>query len=132
MTTDSILSPGPVGACGFRGVILTTTSKPEVTLPKTAWQDCPRAVQSLGEPSGFSPSRWGVGAWVMKNWLPFVACPACIPALAMDKIPAESCRASGWNSFWNVYPGPPVPVPVGSPAWDMKPGITRWNVVPSK
>eukprot|EP00968_Pinguiococcus_pyrenoidosus_P022715 scaffold3346_cov313-Pinguiococcus_pyrenoidosus.AAC.7 len=26
---------------------------------------------------------------------------------------------------------PPVPVPVGSPVWTMKPGITRWNRVSS-
>ena len=26
---------------------------------------------------------------------------------------------------------PPVPVPVGSPPWAMKPGMTRWNGVPS-
>ena len=26
---------------------------------------------------------------------------------------------------------PEVPVPVGSPPWAMKPGITRWNTTPS-
>ena len=31
-----------------------------------------------------------------------------------------------------LYPGPPVPVPVGSPPWITKPGTTRWKVVPSK
>ena len=25
----------------------------------------------------------------------------------------------------------PVPVPVGSPVWAMKPSITRWNTTPS-
>ena len=28
-------------------------------------------------------------------------------------------------------PSSPVPGPVGSPPWIMKPGMTRWNVVPS-
>src|SRR3954454_1472394 len=27
------------------------------------------------------------------------------------------------------YPGPPVPVPVGSPPWITKPGTMRWKVV---
>ncbi len=27
-------------------------------------------------------------------------------------------------------PGPPVPVPLGSPPWIMKFGITRWKIVP--
>ena len=26
---------------------------------------------------------------------------------------------------------PPVPVPVGSPVWAMKPGMTRWKTIPS-
>ena len=37
---------------------------------------------------------------------------------------------SGWNSSANWYPGPPVPVPSGSPPWIMKSGITRWKIVP--
>src|SRR3954454_7955307 len=31
-----------------------------------------------------------------------------------------------------VYPGPPPPVPVGSPPWMTKPGTIRWKVRPSK
>src|SRR3954451_14537688 len=27
------------------------------------------------------------------------------------------------------YPGPPVPVPVGSPPWITKPGTMRWKIV---
>src|SRR6188472_4075324 len=30
------------------------------------------------------------------------------------------------------YPGPPLPVPSGSPPWITKPGTMRWNVRPSK
>ena len=26
---------------------------------------------------------------------------------------------------------PPMPVPVGSPVWAMKPSITRWKTMPS-
>jgi len=29
------------------------------------------------------------------------------------------------------YPGPPPPLPVGSPPWITKPGMTRWNFTPS-
>ena len=32
------------------------------------------------------------------------------------------------SSRSNWYPGPPVPVPVGSPVWSMNPGITRWKI----
>ena len=35
------------------------------------------------------------------------------------------------NSSSNLYPGPPEPVPVGSPPWIMKSGITRWKTTPS-
>ena len=38
---------------------------------------------------------------------------------------------SGWNSSANLYPGPPVPFPSGSPPWIMKPLMTRWKTVPS-
>ena len=35
------------------------------------------------------------------------------------------------SSSRNLYPGPPLPVPVGSPPWIMKPGMTRWKITPS-
>ena len=58
-------------------------------------------------------------AVTMKNWEPFVFGPA----LAMASAP----RTTFWvvNSSSNWYPGPPDPVPVGSPPWIMKSGITR-------
>jgi hypothetical protein len=31
-----------------------------------------------------------------------------------------------------VYPGPPVPSPLGSPPWMTKSGTMRWKVRPSK
>ena len=53
------------------------------------------------------------------------------PALAMERTPGLSCFRPGWTSSLNRYPGPPLPVPVGSPHWTMKLGITRWKVMPS-
>ena len=44
------------------------------------------------------PSRCGVGRWVMKNWLPFVAGPE----FAMEKMPALSCLSVGTNSSANL------------------------------
>ena len=31
------------------------------------------------------------------------------------------------NSALSFWPEPPLPVPVGSPVWAMKPSMTRWN-----
>src|SRR5207249_6019739 len=90
--------------------IESTASMPSVTRPKTVCL----------------PSSQGAASVVtMKNWLPFVFGPA----LAMANAP----RSTLWslNSSSNVYPGPPVPVPVGSPPWIMKSGITRWKTTPS-
>src|SRR5918994_7795796 len=39
--------------------------------------------------------------------------------------------SSGGGST-TLYPGPPVPVPDGSPPWITKPGTIRWKNVPSK
>src|ERR1039458_7842708 len=100
-------------SCAPRGTceIFSTTSYPSVTSPKTL---CLLSSQ-------------GVAASVMKNWLPLVFGPA----LAIDRVPALVCFRSLWNSSANLYPGPPRPVPSGSPPWIMKPGITRWKIVPS-
>ena len=46
----------------------------------------------------------------MKNWLPFVSVP---PRFAIETMPGESWRRSVWNSLSKLYPGPPLPVPVG-------------------
>jgi hypothetical protein len=63
----------------------------------------------------------------MKNWDPLV--PG--PAFAIASRYGRSNDRSGWISSPNWYPGPPVPVPRGSPPWIMKFGITRWKTVPS-
>ena len=68
-----------------------------------------------------------VGATVMKNCEPFVLGPA----LAIASRYGRSKDSSGWNSSSKRKPGPPVPVPSGSPPWIMKPGMMRWKMVPS-
>ncbi len=35
------------------------------------------------------------------------------------------------NSSLITYPGPLIPVPVGSPPWIIKPSMTRWKITPS-
>ena len=35
------------------------------------------------------------------------------------------------SSSANWYPGPPSPVPVGSPVWSMNVGMTRWKMMQS-
>ena len=71
--------------------------------------------------------RCGVGTSVMKNCEPLVFGPA----LAIASRPGLSNFFRLENSSSNLYPGPPVPVPSGSPPWIMNCGITRWNSVPS-
>ena len=84
--------------------ILFTTSMPLMTFPKTV---CLLSSQE-------------VALWVIKNWLPLV--PG--PALAIERIPGQSCLSPSTNSSGNWYPGPPLPVPVGSPPWIIKFFIT--------
>ena len=55
-----MVSPGWRAEPGSRGEMAFTTSMPSVALPKTACR----------------PSRCGVGAKVMKDWLSFVFGPA--------------------------------------------------------
>ncbi len=49
--------------------------------------------------------------------------------------PSSRCRGRAARSLNSALRSgsslPPVPVPVGSPPWAMKPGITRWNTTPS-
>ncbi len=52
-------------------------------------------------------------------------------AFAMERMPGLLWRNSLLNSSLKEYPGPPAPVPVGSPPWAMKFMITRWKIVPS-
>src|SRR5437879_950512 len=61
---------------------------PLVTCPNTVW----------------TPSRWGWGAWQMKNWLPPVSLPAC----AMASVPAMCLCTLRWVSHLMVYPGHPL------------------------
>lgn len=56
----------------------------------------------------------------MKNCEPLEAGPA----LAILSVYGRSCLSVGWNSSSNSPPqmlSPPMPVPVGSPVWIMKP-----------
>src|SRR4051812_8574239 len=92
-------------------LIESTTSCPLRTCPKTVCL----------------PSSQSVAMCVMKNWLPFVFGPA----LAIDSEPFWWRRGLFLTSSANLYPGPPLPVPCGSPPWTMKSAITRWNLVPS-
>jgi hypothetical protein len=80
-------------------------------------------------------SRYGESFTTMKNCDPPLS-GSC--ARAMDTIPR--LWEVSLNSAFTVWPGPPVPCWLrgalgsrvfGSPPWIMKPGMTRWNVVPS-
>ena len=68
----------------------------------------------------------------------------CEPALLGSEERAMERTPRLWgvslNSALTLCPGPPVPwrsrealesFVLGSPPWIMKPGMTRWNVVPS-
>ena len=48
--------------------------------------------------NGVAIASHGVGATVMKNWLPLVLGPE----LAMDSLPVVECFSEGWNSSANV------------------------------
>ena len=65
-----------------------------------------------------------VGSTVMKNCEPLVSGPL----LAIASTPGPVNCSAALNSSSNLYPGPPVPSPLGSPPWIMKSLITRWNV----
>ena len=106
---EEITSPGVVAALGLRILMPFTTSIPSITLPNTV---C-------------ASSRCGVGTSVMNH------CPPPVfgrPTFAMDSTPGPLWRRRGLNSSGIVYPGPPLPVPVGSPLCAMKSAMTRWNV----
>jgi len=96
----------PVGVAS----IASTASMPAVTWPKTVCL----------------PSSHGAASMVtMKNCEPLVLGPA----LAIASAPRTTLC---WlNSSSKVYPGPPLPVPCGSPPWIMKSGMTRWKMTPS-
>src|SRR5262249_13244478 len=77
--------------------------------------------------TGCFPLSQSVGASVMKNCAPPVL---AAPLFAIARMPALSSLRPDPNSSGMLNPGPPVPVPSGSPPWIMKFGITRWNVNP--
>lgn len=108
LTWSTGLSSAPV----LTSPIRCTTLSPLFTLPKIV---C-------------FPSSQGVGARVMKNWLPFVLGPL----FAILKMPAPVCFKPSWISSANFSPYmelPPRPVPVGSPVWSMKLGMMRWKMM---
>ena len=63
----------------------------------------------------------------MKNWLLALFGSE---VRAMEQTP-RTCGASENSCFRFGFLEPEVPVPVGSPPWAMKPGITRWKTTPS-
>ena len=107
--SDSLGGPVGVAAIAFTAFI------PLTTRPRTAY-------------SGGSPASSAV---TMKNWLPEVpGASACVLAIATT--PRVYCVERGGAST-TLYPGPPWPVPWGSPPWMTKspvPGLLamRWNV----
>ena len=106
LTSERGLSFMSVSTCE----IVSTTSIPDVTRPKTVCR----------------PSSHGqASAVTMKNWEPFVFGPAFAIARAPRSTGCLLISSSNW------YPGPPMPVPVGSPPWIMKFSITRWKTTPS-
>ena len=64
-----------------------------------------------------------------KNWLP-AAPRGSATVLAIATVPSVYCVALAGVSTV-VYPGPPVPVPVGSPPWITNSGTIRWKTVSS-
>ena len=69
----------------------------------------------------FNWSNYAKNLCVIKNWLTYVTGPA----FAMDKIPGPECVSEGSISSGKLYPGPPLPVPLGSPPCIIKSLITR-------
>ena len=52
-----------------------------------------------------------------------------VSARAMEQMP-RTCGSALNSCFRFGYFEPPMPVPVGSPPWAMKPSMTRWNTMP--
>ena len=63
----------------------------------------------------------------MKNWL---LAESGALVRAMEQTP-RTCGSAENSAFRFALLEPPLPVPLGSPPWAMKPGITRWNTTPS-
>src|SRR5262249_995662 len=109
--TFTILSGGGATAPepGAPRLILSTNSMPDTTRPHTVYW----------------PSRKFESLNTMKNWL-----RALLGSLVRAIDTAPRLCGSLENSALSVSPMPPVPVPVGSPVWAMKPSMTRWNTTP--
>src|SRR6185437_13910953 len=92
-------------------LILSTASIPETTSPKAV---------SL-------PSRKPPSPNMMKNceWAEFGSSVRAMPK--MPRLKWVWLNSAGRLGSLE----PPPPVPVGSPVWAMKPGMTRWKVSPS-
>ena len=75
----------------------------------------------------YCPSRKPASPKQMKNWLLALSgfgVRAIDAAAAHVRLAENSALRFGKSE-------PLVPVPLGSPPWAMKPGITRWNTTPS-
>ena len=84
---------------------------PDVTWPQTVYW----------------PSRKVESPKQMKNWL---FAESGFDVRAIDAVPRR-CGSTLNSAFRSGFFDPPLPVPVGSPPCAMKPGMTRWNTVPS-
>ena len=89
----------------------STLSIPSVTSPQTVYW----------------PSRKRASSKQMKNWL-----LAELGSLvrAIEQAP-RTCGSRLNSAFRSGFDEPPMPRPVGSPPWAMKPAITRWKTTPS-
>src|SRR5688500_3530786 len=63
----------------------------------------------------------------MKNWLLALSGS---DVRAIEQTP-RTCGSELNSAFKLGRSDPPMPMPLGSPPWAMKPGITRWKMTPS-
>ena len=85
------------------------------------WLTSPTIAYSAGSPTS-SPVT-------TKNWLPDVP-GASTAVFAIAMTPLTYFEPAGGATV--LYPGPPLPVWVGSPPWMTKSGTMRWKIVSSK
>ncbi len=85
-------------------------------MPSTTW---PQTVYWL--------SRKVASSNTMKNWL---LAEFGSGVRAIEQTP-RTCGSLENSALMSGLAEPPRPVPVGSPPWAMKPGITRWKTTPS-
>src|SRR6185312_12194420 len=99
------ITPGSRGGSPFGRA--STFSMPSVTSPQTVYW----------------PSRKRASSKQMKNWL---LAEFGLAVRAIEQAP-RTCGALENSAGRFGRSDPPLPVPVGSPPWAMKPGITRWK-----